>query len=209
MSTLTFDEQSHTYRVDGIIYPSVTQVLNATGIMSNFDMVQEKVLTNARNFGTAVHFGCELDDTDDIKKYHIDDAIMHCIQQWRKLKQNILKTVSDEDPDETIIEKTFAASYGYAGKPDRVYAWVKSGLAVVIDLKTGVDAQGGDIQTAGYAELFKANSKIKFKKVRRFIVHLIHDEPEGKIEECKDRNDWNIFLSALNTYKYRQKKGLL
>jgi hypothetical protein len=51
-----FDEATHTYRLDGRVIPSVTQILSDMGEISEFS----KQSPRARDLGLAVHAGCAL-----------------------------------------------------------------------------------------------------------------------------------------------------
>ena len=63
MSVLTFDEASHTYRIDGQVVPGVTSVLKP---LTDYSMVPPADLQAAADFGKAVHRACELDDLMDL-----------------------------------------------------------------------------------------------------------------------------------------------
>lgn len=56
--TLEFDEESHTYLVDGIIVPSVTQLLKEQ-FGHKYDGVPEEILKRASQRGTEVHEAIE------------------------------------------------------------------------------------------------------------------------------------------------------
>ena len=56
--TLEFDEETHTYLVDGIIVPSVTQLLKDQ-FQHKYDGVPEEVLKRASQRGTEVHEAIE------------------------------------------------------------------------------------------------------------------------------------------------------
>jgi hypothetical protein len=57
---LTFDAESHTYRVDGRIVPSVTQRLSAAGLGVDYGGVNPVVLEHARERGIHVEACCML-----------------------------------------------------------------------------------------------------------------------------------------------------
>src|ERR1700675_985366 len=64
--TVDFTELGHIYRTDdGVIVPSVSQVLTLAGI-SDMSGIPQHVLDRARAIGTAVHQACEYLDQDDL-----------------------------------------------------------------------------------------------------------------------------------------------
>lgn len=56
--TLEFDEESHTYLVDGVIVPSVTQILKVR-FGHKYDGINKEVLNRAAQRGTAIHKAIE------------------------------------------------------------------------------------------------------------------------------------------------------
>lgn len=56
--TLEYDDDTHTYLVDGIIVPSVTQLLHSR-FGHKYDNVSEEVLNNAAERGTRIHKAIE------------------------------------------------------------------------------------------------------------------------------------------------------
>lgn len=69
--TLEYLDDEHIYLVDGVIVPSVTQILKAK-FNSKYDNVSKKVLDNAAEKGTAVHKAieklCKTGEAEDIKE---------------------------------------------------------------------------------------------------------------------------------------------
>lgn len=66
---IEFLEDTHTYLVDGIITPSVTQILTATLFKDQYKDVPKYILDNAAKFGTKVHRAIETGDTSDLGLY--------------------------------------------------------------------------------------------------------------------------------------------
>lgn len=56
--TLEFDEETHTYLVDGVIVPSVTQILKVR-FGHKYDGINKDVLNRAAQRGTAIHKAIE------------------------------------------------------------------------------------------------------------------------------------------------------
>lgn len=71
--TLEYDDESHTYIVDGVIVPSVTQIL-AVKFGDKYTGVNRSTLERAANRGTAVHKAiedfCKTGNDDGSKEVH-------------------------------------------------------------------------------------------------------------------------------------------
>jgi hypothetical protein len=62
---LAFDPVLHRYTLDGEVLPSVTQCLQASGII-DFSRIPQPILLAARDRGTAVHAACHYVNEDDL-----------------------------------------------------------------------------------------------------------------------------------------------
>ncbi|HKF98926.1 MAG TPA: hypothetical protein VKB20_11750, partial [Steroidobacteraceae bacterium] len=65
-SVLTFEQDGHVYRVDGVRVPSVTELLEAAGVTPDYRKVHPAVLQHARLRGIHVDACCDLDDSEDL-----------------------------------------------------------------------------------------------------------------------------------------------
>lgn len=206
--SLEFNPENHEYKFDGVIKPSVTQILSSVGV-PDFSGIPETVLTEAMNRGKAVHFATELLDRGQIGNYEIDDLCKKCCGQWEFLRNIILKKHDLKIGllNQQIEEPMYSGNYGYCGTPDRCYYDYTQRIAVLIEIKTGITAEQARPQTAAYAVLMQENCGVNFKNIYRYSAHLFFDKEVGKLEEHKNKIDFNVFLSALNIYKY--KKGLI
>ena len=122
--TLEYDDDTHTYLVDGVIVPSVTQVLGLK-FGSKYDHVDPETLERACNYGTAVHKAVE-----NYCTLGIDDGSRE-IRNYRFLKSYYdIKPIKNEIP--III---FADDIPLvAGRLDMV-AEIKGAVAIA-DIKT-------------------------------------------------------------------------
>lgn len=91
-STLEYIDDTHTYLVDGVIVPSVTQILK-TVFKNKYDFVAPAVLKSASEKGTATHKAIE-----DYCKQGIDDGSQE-LKNFRFLqKQYGFKVLENEVP---------------------------------------------------------------------------------------------------------------
>lgn len=63
---IEFLEESHTYLVNGIIVPSVSQILSATIFKDKYANIPKYILNNKAQFGTNVHKAIETGYSEDL-----------------------------------------------------------------------------------------------------------------------------------------------
>jgi hypothetical protein len=191
MSTLTFDEASHTYRVDGKRVPSVTQLLAP---LVDYSMVPRDVLERAQQLGTAVHKATELYDLDDLDDDGLSDELRPYLDAWKKFRAE-----TGFEPI-TVERKLVHPVLRYAGTSDRT-GLVRQRVAV-IDLKK-MFVLGPHIgpQLAAYQELHRRD---RLEVVDRYALGL---RPDGnyRLQPYTDPLDWQCFLSHLTIHNWKQK----
>lgn len=192
---LTFEAEGHKYFLDGVRIPSVTQVLEGVGL-SDFSMVPENILKEARDRGTRVHQICELWDNANLSLIGMDQEDEDYLKQWKKFKlKNDIKSFEANE------ERIYSPTHLYGGTPDRLF--LKGNQFTIFDIKTGVRLKSHGYQMAAYARIVREKRKFPHsKKIKRVGVYL---KPNGfETLEYRDRSDWNVFLSALNIYKIKK-----
>lgn len=204
MNEIVFEQATHTYRVDGVVIPSVTQALKEVGII-DFSMVPASRLDAACAFGTAVHKATELWDRGTLDYEALDANIIPYLEGWIKFcKDTGFTSIAIELP-------LYSKLYRFCGMLDRLGTWRKNTSVLIADIKTGVDLSPATaIQTAGYEILVRENEIEGFvgkrMKTTRISV-LLNSEGTYKIEEYKDKNDANVFIAALSVFNWRIKNG--
>ncbi len=198
-SVFTFDEANHIYMVDGVVFPSITQVIEGVGLV-DYSHIPAEELKFFQDRGTGVHRACWFDDDGDLDETTVDPLIISRLYAWRKFRKDMpFKVVKSE-------ERGFDRIYGFAGTPDRLVAFPDARRAV-IELKSGPIQPAAAIQTAAQAHLLSPGSPERF---RRFAVHLKGDGTYSVKEFCRSqtRQDLSTFLSALTVYRFRKANGL-
>jgi len=197
---LSFEPATHIYRWDGVIVPSVTQILNEVGI-SDYSGIPAAQRDAYMRFGTAVHLACELWDRRELDLPRLDPMLAPYLNSWIKFRtESGFEIYESEKPQ-------YSLKHRFAGTPDRI--GTLNGRRVVVDIKSSVDTkQGADLQTAGYAILFNEGKPRGAHALDRYSVHL-KDNGKYKIEPHKDRNDINAFLSCLSMYNIKKMRGKL
>lgn len=193
---IDFDETTHEYRLDDIVFPSVTQIIQGAGLV-DFSKVPDDVLRLAQERGTAVHTACELYDSDKLDYTSIDAVVWPYLEAWIKFNRQARFVVK---LSETIVH----SQHGYAGRLDRVGTMNKT--LAIIDIKTSkIISQATGVQTAAYLhachEMGLTNA---IKKYRRFAIHL-YDDGKYEIEPYDNPQDWPVFLAALQIYHYHRR----
>ncbi len=182
---IELDEATHTYRVDGVVWPSVTQVL---GLLDRFEGVPPAVLEAAREFGSHVHMACDLDNRGVLDEATLDPALRPYLDGWRKFRRESGITILASE--HRIVDERL----GYVGTCDVVGEL--NGQRAVIDIKSGAVPRTVGAQTAAYAHALGVR--------RRYCVQLLPND--YRATALKDPADWSVFVSCLNILNWRTRK---
>lgn len=195
---LSFDEPSHTYRWNGRVVPSVTQVLAP---WCDFSHIPPAVLERARQQGVAIHKMVEL----------LCKGLPFGMPEWMSGHRTAFDRFLEETGFECLAaEQPLYHPMGYAGTPD-LFGWLHkargvNGLAN-IDVKRSF--YGGPIiglQTAGYTAAWNetAPRDMQVRDVNRYALRL---DADGKyrLQRYPDPDDWVDFLAALRQHRFREK----
>jgi hypothetical protein len=185
---LTFDEQTHTYRLNGGMVPGVTQILRP---LCSFEGVPSSVLEAKADLGRRVHLACEFDDEGDLDPSSIEDDVAPYLAAWRKFR---LETGAEVLSSERQV---FEPVMRYAGTLDRVM--VIRGVRWLIDLKTCISTpMAVGPQTAAYHRALGDNSV-----THRGALRL---RPDGtyRLDHLMDPNDWSAFMACLTLHRFKE-----
>jgi hypothetical protein len=208
---LIFNKELHEYRWNSVVVPALTKILSSTGITTDYSNVNSEELENAKELGNNVHLTTALWETGNLAG--CDEICGKCLNQWINMRKSIIDTVSRRIYDISdidwipYIEVPAYSSLGFACTPDRVYISEDKKVKIVVEIKTSNNIRGADIQTAGQS-LCMVDTMQGFKKTFRFTAQLRWDEP-GTLIEYTSKIDTNIFVSALNIYKWKVNRGYL
>lgn len=194
---LEYDSKSHRYFTDGKHLPSVTQILDAAGLVSQHCRDEE-----GRWRGSEVHALCADDDANpgirlDLRT--VDPRLRGYMRAWRKYRQD-----SGFIPTE-IERRIDDHANGYSGRFDRAGFRPTSDPTyfqdMIIDLKTSKAGSVADYvryQLVAYAHAFKPNHLFE-----RIAVAL---KPDGTYRckvysQMEFQSDLAKWLQILNTVK--------
>lgn len=200
---IAYDDSTHTYWIDGVRVPSITQALKVA-TYDDFDRVDPQTLKRKADQGTALAKMIEeyADGTFDetLERYDLDllpdfDAFV----EWHeKERGRILQC-------ETIAA---SARYGYAGRLDLVYVFGgDSGFSIIDTKRTWSPPASGGPQTAAQAMAFVETGGLPVdpKNVPRYLLHI--KDGGCTLVPKRDKDDFKVFLAALTVTKWRMKNG--
>lgn len=138
---ILFDAELHVYTANGVILPSVTQVLKRAGLIDDRFFTSE-----ARERGSAVHTLCERyaqgERKDNSGRNLSSLEYVGGFTAWME------KTGAYLMSSESIVSHTINGKR-YAGKFDGLY-WI-DGKRVLVDIKTGAKSRWHKMQLAAYS----------------------------------------------------------
>ncbi len=180
---LEYIDETHTYIFDGVILPSITQILKSK-FGNKYSGVDERVLQKAAQRGTAVHQAIE-----DYEKRNIDDSECQELRNYKFLKKQFGFNCIDNEVPIVLFHNDIPVA---AGRVDLILE--DKGEVGIADIKrTSVfDKEYVAYQTnlyrIGYQQSY--GTKITFlrglhlrEKVRKYIELPIKEEMVTKFLE--------------------------
>lgn len=184
MARLKYVPEDHTYRLDGVIVPSVTKVLQDAGEI-HVDWINQWYLQR----GVAVHSCCQYLDDGDLDEASIDPEIKGFVDAYRDFKKHL-------EPEVLHSEKiVYSKQYGYCGRLDRVVR-IK-GVTAILDLKTNSMPKHVGLQTAAYQQAAKECGIVTGER----LSLLLQKSGQFKLRPLMNPNDLPRFLECLNRVK--------
>lgn len=189
-----FEPAEHTYyaltdKGKHIIVPSVTQLLNSTGVIPHSDYV---IPAHYSERGTKVHEMTELVDSGEFLEHFCDDEILLYVMQYQAwLQQNDVEMLESE-------QVVFHDTLFYAGTLDRIAR--VNGVEYIIDYKTGNPYRWHDRQLTAYQ---KAVGKYRIANLYlgKFEHKFVEQQPVDGIVEAMSRCYWDGRPQAYNWLK--------
>jgi len=177
-SRIVFDPETHTYRVDGKIVPSVTQLLPKPDFF-----VSDERLAECAAEGTENHKEVEEFFRTGKSTSPYTDAVQRFVEENKKTTGGLV-----------ACELPLASIKGFAGTSDMIFE------NAIVDLKRTIgNKKIHALQTAGYNLLAVENGLIHSTKLHYILV--IRDDGGYDLTNVYDSMAENIFLSLLSKYK--------
>ena len=175
--TFRFDSATHSYWIDSVQVPSISELLERTGHVDSTFMTQE-----GRDRGTAVHELCAAHDLDALD-------LETCNSPYRGYLLAYVKALSIIRPVIFAVElPAVHPQYRFGGRPDRDVSI--GGVRSVMEIKSGAPERSHSLQTALQALLVSTQIGLPPEALGRFSLYL---KPTGKfkLEEHKARRDFD------------------
>ena len=202
----TFDAKTHAYARDGVCIPSVTRILDHSGLV-NFDMVRRDVLERKSTIGTLVHLATHYYDIGTLDFESLDDYTKGRTEAWINFR-------ADTGFVPRLIEKRYLAEVNgmtYGLTVDREGLLRKQ--ECIVEIKTSASIENWHaIQCAGYAlgvpdfEGRTSSPRVLFARRRRMVVQLLADGRYKK-KDFEDPRDADVFMSGLHISHWKMAHG--
>ena len=193
MQNVTFDPERHEYRVNGVIVPSVTQILAGAGV-SDYSNIPPEVLQRAAERGSLVHTYIEWYEDGTLDESSIDPALRGYFESYLRAKDAGLLP---EKP--SAVEKlVYSDMLSYAGTLDQLYDndWIN-------DIKTGRPQPEHELQVSAY---WVALRGALFEHSRKLTDTYLHKD--GTIADVVEQKYQPIlWCDCVAIYDWKKKHG--
>lgn len=188
----TFDEATHTHRINGQPVPGITTAIKP---LADYDTIPENVLRAAAEWGTNVHKAVELFCSDSLDLDSLGDPLRQTVGQFEAWLQE-----QRLDRRDFVVELPMGdASLMYGGIPDLILDG-----KLVVEIKTRpVNVLTDSIQTAAQEKLWIKNGGTRVWSYERRVLFLAPDRHE--YTQVNRRDDWGRFRLLLDHYHNAQK----
>ena len=190
---LAFEETSHTYRLKGMVIPSVTTLMKPLS-QTYYREADPDVLARAAARGTAVHEACE-----NYALFGIDD----CPPEFLGYFTGFKKWWDKKKPEVLGVEcRVYHKQLMYAGTSDLI---CKIGDEVtLVDYKTtsAVSDMLCSVQLEGYARAWESHG---FKVDSRKILHLKSNGNYAEHQYPRNVECWQVFSACGTLRNYMNK----
>lgn len=196
---IEFDEESHSYRIDGKPAIGVTRPLE---LLYDFRFVKEEDLQRSRDLGKKVHKTIELFEAGTLERSSLHEVLNKHLVQWEKFKE-----------DFGYIPRNFemfvaSRKYHYCGQIDSegILLPVENTpeCDLLLDIKTGEEYAAHELQTMGY-KIAGIEQGVINESAKRASLYLCEDS--YKLRWHLNPMDRAAFLSALTIHHWRHHNG--
>jgi hypothetical protein len=191
---LTFDDAKHEYRWNGIVKPSVTQIIEGCGLRPPYPANSPN-----KTLGVAVHRAVELWHRQELDESRTHSRILPFLEQYRRFYTEIGK------PTLLCGEKQFySAQYDYCGTIDLTFDL--GDCLLIVDMKRTdytPPKESTRLQTGGYSVLVAPD---EIHRTKRYSLALREDSYKA-IPYTDNENDIKDFLACNRVYRIKNKNG--
>lgn len=190
---LSFEEERHIYTVNGLIVPSVTQIMRPMSAQSYFS-VDKEVLKQAADRGTDIHLAAELFATTRYR---------NCTPEVQPYFNSWLSWVEDVKPEFLALEYRFYhPALWYAGTVDCL-ANINGELCLVDYKSTAqINFAAVTVQDSAYE---KGLSQHGIEVKRRYVLHIRPDGYNRQRDFVELGNAFDVFLACMKIQNFIKK----
>lgn len=205
----SFDADTHTYRIGGLVVPNVSQVIVENGFV-DFSHIPNGTLEAARARGRYVHACLHLYLEDDFDIADLDPRFegyfFSALKYLGELGKKPLRNASGESI--SVEWRFWHTRRMYAGTLDYL-GFDRDGALSIDDWKTGSPSDvSASVQLAAYEagvrECLLPTMPDYKGPIRRRAVKLYADGSPARVELYSDPRDLALFFSALACTHYRR-----
>jgi len=186
VNVFRFDEVSHEYWLNSVRIPSVTQILDGVGLISDF---AKQPLAAER--GKLIHLACKYLANGVLDWSTVDASILGYVCSYAKFLEHTAWKIL------AVEQSLHDPEYLFAGTYDVLFS------DYLVDIKSGAPAKWHALQTAAYRRLA---SWAGAKATKRATVYLQEDGSIPNIIEHNDRTDLARFLACRTVYELLERK---
>jgi hypothetical protein len=188
---IVLDAEKHEYTVDGVVFPSVTQIIKPVQ-----PFIPKALLEAGGARGMKVHEACEFIDAG------FDDDVDPEVRGYADGYKRFLA-----DSGAKVLRSEFRVANpapGYAGTIDRVIQWGDD--TIVLDLKSGEMHPWMRLQLAAYAYAYwtmtSGDTKVALPKC--MALQLFEDGTYRAHEYRDPKGDFFVFLGLARFYRWKE-----
>lgn len=204
--SLVFEPKEHVYSVNGIVVPSVTQILAATGL-SDYSFLPPDKAEYCRRRGTFVHAAARQIvegrfNRANLEKYPQVAGFILAFEAFLVGEQ--FETLATEC-GVILASGSCAGTLDLLGKRGG-----KNGVLSLADLKTGMAPKSTGLQTAAYENGLRSLAgqyEFCIEPHARMSVELRKDGTY-RVRGYDDPDDYGKFLTLLEAYKIKREFGV-
>lgn len=188
---LEFNEELHQYKNDGVVLPSVTQVLSP---LTDYTVVGADALEKARQKGVAIHKMVELYCANDLDEDTLPDWLKPVLKAWKTFVDNTGFKVDGSEVRLHHPTLAYAGTFDLGGMAQKNKRWL-------VDIKRSLFAgRVIGLQLAAYKRTWEYHNK--GQKIDKRFALILREDGQYRLTEFEDPRDDSVFLAALTMHKW-------
>jgi len=186
---IQFDPETHTYTINGRIYPSVTQIIK--GVLGDELWYKDWYAGRGRAIHQAIHYLVK----NRLNYDSLDERIVGQIEAFKKFLVETGFTVLESEI------QMYSNTYQFAGTADLILSDKASNL-ILADIKSSIESKV-DLQLAGYSILYGSS------RIKQFCAVGLSEDGNYKMRWVKDiKIAERVFMSCLTVYNWKKQNNM-